>query len=158
MLLAKLKAEFEASSEMPERVLLLEAIGYGGLPRIRTFVRSFARSKAPELRRAAAKGLRHDDTPKGSALLLKLLVDPDPEVQSVAVESLFWRSFNARHQRALHAAIVSDRVRPPDDGGLVFLITKHLEGEARTQALEHLLARHGDDGRVRRLLDEALAR
>ncbi len=138
----RLKTTFEGESEIAERALLLEAIGYGGLPETLPFVRGFVGAEEPELRIAAAKGLNLDDSPKGNKLLLRLTVDPDPEVQAAAIESLNWHTLSAAQQRTFYRSIMQDRVRPPNDGVLVHVIDKVLRGSARTDALEHLLARN----------------
>ncbi len=154
----RLQAEFKGSSDVLERASTLESIGYGGLPQTRAFIRRFARSKQVELRIAAAKGMLLDDTTKAVKLLLELSVDSDPEVQSAAVDSLHAHTLSPAEQRTLHRAIMSDRLKPKNDGVLVHLIDKRLLGAARTEALEHLLARHGDGGWVKGHIDNVLAR
>ncbi|MCH9687671.1 MAG: HEAT repeat domain-containing protein [Deltaproteobacteria bacterium] len=154
----RLQAEFKATSDVSERASILQAIGYGGLPKTRAFIRAFARSKHAALRIAAAKGMLLDDTTKAMKLLLALSVDADPEVQSAAVESLHAHTLTPAQQRTLHRSIMSDRLAPKNDGVLVHLIDKRLSGAARTQALEHLLARHSDGGWVKGHIDNALAR
>ena len=154
----KLQAEFKGSSDVLERASLLESIGRGGLSQTRPFIRGFARAKQPELRIAAAKGMLLDDTTKAVKLLLALSVDSDPEVQSAAVDSLHAHTLSLSEQRTLHRAVMSDRLQPKSDGVLVHLIDKRLVGEARIEALEHLLARHRDGGWVKGHIDNVLAR
>lgn len=144
-LAGELQAAFAAETEVAERALLLSAIGAGGLPETLPFVRRFVRAKEPELRVAAAKGLNLDGSAKGGNLLLQLVVDPEPDVQAAAIESLHYHPLNAAQQRTFHRAIMSDRVRPPSDGVLVHVIDKRLVGAAREEALLHLLDRNKDN-------------
>ena len=144
-LAGKLQAIFAAETEVAERAMLLSAIGAGGLPETLPFVRRFVRAKEPEMRVAAAKGLNLDNSAKGGQLLLQLVVDPEPDVQAAAIESLHYHPLSAAQQRTFHRAIMSDRVRPPSDGVLVHVIDKRLAGAPRKEALLHLLERNKDN-------------
>ncbi|MEX1367152.1 MAG: hypothetical protein AB1Z98_28755, partial [Nannocystaceae bacterium] len=68
------------------------------------------------------------------------------------------RPLTTAEQRTLHRSIMKDRLLPTNDGILVHLIDKQLEGTARTDALEHLRARHDESSWVLRHIDDALAR
>lgn len=155
-LAGELQAAFTAETEVAERALLLAAIGAGGLPETLPFVRRFVRAKEPELRVAAAKGLNLDTSAKGGNLLLQLVVDPEPDVQAAAIESLHYHPLSAAQQRTFHRAIMADRVRPPSDGVLVHVIDKRLVGAAREEALLHLLERNKDNW-VTRHINNVLA-
>lgn len=156
-LVATLKAALKAEADPGQQALILEALGVGGHPSSRGFVRGFARSKSAELRRAAAKGMIRDESPEAAALLLKLLVDPDLEVQAAAVESLVERPLDAAQQRVLHTATITGRVTPKFDSMLTMLVSRRLQGDARRTALELLLARNPTEDWVRRNIEEALA-
>lgn len=93
-------------------------------------------------------------TPASSA---ELLVDPDPDVQSAAVESLVERPLDAAQQRVLHEATIAGRATPTSDSMLTILISRRLHGDARNAALEVLLARNTKDDDVRRDIAAALA-
>ena len=156
-LVGTLKAALKAEADPGQQALILEALGVGGHPSSRGYVRGFARSKSAELRRAAAKGMIRDESPEAAALLLKLLVDPDLEVQAAAVESLVERPLDAAQQRVLHTATITGRVTPKFDSMLTILVSRRLQGDARRTALELLLARNPTEDWVRRNIEEALA-
>lgn len=161
-LATRLQADFKASSDLTDQAWIIQAIGEGNLRQTRAFVRGFTRSEHPQLRIAAAKGLSGDDTTKGVTLLLALSVDPDAEVQTAAVEALhslqYIRALGKAEQQTLHRSIMKDRLLPTNDGVLVHLIDKQLEGTARTDALQHLRARHDESSWVMRHIEDALAR
>ena len=156
-LVATLKSALKAEADPGQQALLLEALGVGGHPSSRGYIRGFARSKSAELRRAAAKGMIRDESREAAALLLELLVDPDLEVQAAAVDSLVERPLNAAQQRQLHTATITGRVTPKFDAMLATLISRRLQGDARRTALELLLARNPTEDWVRRNIEEALA-
>jgi len=141
----KLKAIFRKETDLAERAMLLTAIGAGGLPETLPFVRSFVRDKEPKIREAAAKGLNLDNSKKGGQLLLRLAVDPDPDVQAAAIGSLHYHPLTTTQQKTFHSAIMSDQVRPPNDGVLVHVIDKRLIDPDRKHALTHLLKRNPDN-------------
>ena len=156
-LVGTLKAALKAEADPGQQALILEALGVGGHPSSRGYIRGFARSKSAELRRAAAKGMIRDESPEAAALLLQLLVDPDLEVQAAAVESLVERPLDAAQQRLVHTATITGRVTPKFDSMLTILVSRRLQGDARRTALELLLARNPTEDWVRRNIEEALA-
>ena len=121
-------------------------------------MRGYARSKDPLLRAATAKGLASDEGPEAVSLLMKLLVDPAQEVQSVALDSLHWRTLSAAQQRTVHAAIMQGTLRPKDEVLLALFVERHLVAASRKEALEALLARNAEDARVQEKVREVLAR
>lgn len=156
-LAAELTDALKASRDPSEQANVIEALARGNRPQTRATVRSFARSKDPLLRAATAKGLASDEGPEAVSLLLKLLVDPAPEVQSVALDSLHWRTLSAAQQATVHAAIMSGALRPKDDVLLALFVERHLGAAARNEALAALLARNAGDERVQAKLRELLA-
>lgn len=155
---AELRAALKAEGDPQEQAAIVEALGRGGLPRTRALVRGFARSKHAALRRAAARGLKYDDSPATVAMMMTLVVDPEPETQAEAVEVLIRRPLSPAQQRSLHAAIMDGTVRPPSDLMLALLVEQRLVGAARTQALELLRARSPEDSRANDYLRVALER
>jgi len=148
----------KASSDPAEQANLIAALAQGNRPQTRATVRGYARSKDPLLRAATAKGLASDEGPEAVSLLMKLLVDPAQEVQSVALDSLHWRTLSAAQQRTVHAAIMQGTLRPKDEVLLALFVERHLVAASRKEALEALLARNAEDARVQEKVREVLAR
>lgn len=153
-----LAGDLKASSDPAEQANLLAALAQGNRPQTWVTVRGYARSKDPLLRAATAKGLASDEGPEAVSLLMKLLVDPEQEVQSVALDSLHWRTLSAAQQRTVHAAILKGTLRPKDEVLLALFVERHLVAAPREEALEALLARNAGDVRVQEKVREVLAR
>jgi HEAT repeat protein len=148
----------KASRDPAEQANLIAALAQGNRPQTRATVRGYANAKEPLLRAATAKGLASDEQPEAVNLLMKLLVDPAQEVQSVALDSLHWRTLSAAQQRTVHAAIMKGTLRPKDEVLLALFVERHLVAAPRKEALEALLTRNAEDVRVQEKVREVLAR
>ena len=157
-LAAALTGVLKASRDPAEQANLIEALAQGNRPQTRATVRGYARAKEPLLRAAAAKGLASDEGPGAINLLLKLLVDPAQEVQSVALSTLHWRTLSAAQLRTVYTAIMKGALRPKDDVLLALFVERHLVAAPRKTALEAILARNTEDARVQAQVRELLAR
>jgi hypothetical protein len=152
-----LAGALKASRDPAEQANLITALAQGNRPQTRATVRGYARAKDPLLRAATAKGLASDEQPEAVGLLMMLLVDPAQEVQSVALDSLHWRTLSAAQQRTVHAAIMKGALRPNDEVLLALFVERHLVAAPRVAALEAILARNTEDVRVQEKVREVLA-
>lgn len=155
---AALAGALKASRDPAEQANLIAALAQGNRPQTRATVRGYARAKDPLLRAATAKGLASDEGPDAVSVLMKLLVDPAQEVQSVALDSLHWRTLSAAQQRTVHAAILKGALRPMDEVLLALFVERQLVAAPRVEALEAIRARNADDVRVQEQVREVLAR
>jgi len=153
-----LAGALKASRDPAEQANLITALAQGNRPQTRATVRGYARAKDPLLRAATAKGLASDEGPEAVNLLMTLLLDPAQEVQSVALDSLHWRTLSAAQQRAVHAAIMKGALRLRNEVLLALFIERHLVAAPRVEALEVILARNAEDVRVQEQVREVLAR
>ena len=153
-----LAGALKASRDPAEQANLITALAQGNRPQTRATVRGYARAKDPLLRAATAKGLASDEQPEAVSLLMMLLVDPAQEVQSVALDSLHWRTLSAAQQRTVHAAIMKGALRPNDEVLLALFVERQLVAAPRVEALEAIRARNADDVRVQEQVREVLAR
>jgi hypothetical protein len=121
-------ADLVAAKTNEERVVLLAALGNAGRPGTADGIIAHARSTDVQVRREVANALRKIEVPAVVDALLELIVDPAPEVASVAIDSLFRKQLD------------------DDDWGLLLrqVAGGHIPADAHAGLVSALARRHGD--------------
>ena len=140
--LVELAEQLESSTDVQQRVLLLQVLGNVGADQTQDVVAQALADARPEVRKAAVVALRHVPTPEADAWLRQAMTtDADVEVRAAAV-----RVAGARDTEDAHRA-VADLVQREEDDWVQFAALHALgrivtRSESAAEALRWLEA-HG---------------
>jgi hypothetical protein len=154
----ELRDELARARHPRDREMLLRALGNAGREDNAPTLVEYTRSDDPRLRHAAATALRTSTSASSNDVLIGLVEDVEPAVQSAALGSLVGHPLAGPQVAALDTAARSGKLDAVNAAQLVTVLAGHIAAEPSVrETLQFLLARSDTDAMLRARIRQLLS-